>query len=55
MPNTLNTDTLDNVWFGWWHSQLELYNIPIASLQKGKIPPTSVLDMALNNLMMRLQ
>ena len=37
-----------------WPSRLELENIPTASLQRGKTPPTSVLDMALNNLMLEL-
>ena len=32
-----------------------LQNTPTQSLQRGKTPPTSVLDMTLNNLMVRLQ
>ena len=32
-----------------WPSQLMLENTPTASLQRGKIPPTGVLDMKLNN------
>ena len=36
-------------------SQLGLPNTPTASLLKGKTPPTSVLDMTLNNLMVRFQ
>ena len=38
-----------------WPSQLEVQNISTALLQRGKTPPTSVLDMTLNNLMVRLQ
>ena len=34
-----------------WPSRLRLQNTLIASLQKGKIPAKSVLDMTLNNLM----
>ena len=34
-------------------SWLGLENTPTASLQRGKAPPTSVLDMTLNNLMVR--
>ena len=34
---------------------LELQNTLTASLQRGKTPPTSVLDIIENNLMMRLQ
>ena len=36
-------------------SQLELYNTLTAALQRGKTPPTSVLFMTLNNLMVRFQ
>ena len=37
-------------------SQLELKNTPTASLQRGKTsPPTSVLDITLNNPMVRFQ
>ena len=36
-------------------SRLGLKNTPTASLQRGKTPPTSVLDMTLNNLMVRFQ
>ena len=39
----------------FWTSRLELQNTLTASLQKGKTPPKSVLDMTLNNLMVRLQ
>ena len=38
-----------------WPSRLELQNTPTASLQRGKTPPMSVLDMILSNLMVRLQ
>ena len=38
-----------------WPSQLGLQNTLTASLQRGKLPPTNVLDMTLNNLMVRLQ
>ena len=38
-----------------WPSFLGLQKIPTDSLQRGKIPATSVLDMTLNNLMVRLQ
>ena len=38
-----------------WPSQLRLQNTPTASLQGGKTPPMSVMDIALNNLMVRLQ
>ena len=38
-----------------WTSKPGLQNILTAPKQKGKIPSTIVLDMALNNLMMRLQ
>ena len=34
-------------------SQLGVENTPTASLQRGKTPLTSVLDMRLNNLMLR--
>ena len=36
-------------------SQLGLENAPTASLQRGKILLTSILDMTLNNLMVTLQ
>ena len=36
-------------------SRLEMKNTPTASLQRGKTPLTSVLDMTLNNLMGKLQ
>ena len=36
-----------------WPSRLGLYNTPTATLQRGKTPPTSVLGMTLNNLMVR--
>ena len=52
-------------WIIWkklfWHkhsvlpSQLELENTPTASLQRGETPPTNVLDMTQNNLIMRFQ
>ena len=42
-------------WWFWWPSQLGLQNTLTASLQKSKTRPTSVLDMTLNNLMVRLQ
>ena len=35
--------------------QIKKNNTLTASLQRGKAPPTSVLDMTLNNLMIRLQ
>ena len=38
-----------------WHSRLVLLNIPTAYLQRGKTKQTNVLDMTLNNLMVRLQ
>ncbi len=38
-----------------WPCQLGLRNTPTTFLQKDKTPPTSVLDMTLNNLMVRLQ
>ena len=38
--------------FGW-PSRLWLYNIPTASLQRGRTPPMNVLDKTLNNLMVR--
>ena len=36
-------------------NQLGLYNSPTASLRKGKSPPSSIQDMTLNNLMVKLQ
>ena len=36
-------------------SRLELWNIPTATSQSGKIPPRSIQDMTLNNLMVWLQ
>ena len=36
-------------------SQLRLQNTPTTSLQRGKNTSTSVLDMTLNNLMLRFQ
>ena len=36
-------------------SRQGMQNAPTASLQKGKTSPTSVLNMKLNNLMVRLQ
>ena len=36
-------------------SRLGLENKPSASLQRGKTPPTSVLDLTLNNLMVRFK
>ena len=41
--------------FWRWPSLLGLYNIPTASLQRRRTSPTTVLDMTLRNLMMRLQ
>ena len=38
-------------WLGWLGPQ----NTPTASLQRSKTPPTSVLDMTLNNLMVKIQ
>ena len=38
-----------------WPSRLGLQNTPSASLKRSKTPPTSVLDMTLNNLIVRLQ
>ena len=38
-----------------WPSRLGLQNTLTASLQRGKTPSTSVLDLTLNNLMVRLQ
>ena len=38
-----------------WLSWLGLQNTPITFLQRGKILPTSVLDITLNNLMVRFQ
>ena len=38
---------------GKWPGQLGLQNTPTASLQRGKTSLTSVLDMMLNNLMVR--
>ena len=38
-----------------WPSQLGLQNTLTASQQRGKTLPMSVLDMILNNLMLRLQ
>ena len=38
-----------------WPSQLGLQFTPTASPQKGKTPLTSVLDLSLNNLMVKLQ
>ena len=38
-----------------WPSWLGLQNTLTASLQRGKTPPTSHLDLTLNNLMVRLQ
>ena len=35
--------------------QLRLKNTPTASLQRGEIPQTSVMDMTLNSLMVRFQ
>ena len=37
-----------------WASRLGLQNTPTAYLQTGKIPPTGVLGMTLNNLMVKL-
>ena len=37
-----------------WSCRLGLQNTPTASLQRDKTRPTSVLDMALNSLMMNL-
>ena len=39
----------------WWLSWLGVQNTPTASLQKGKISLTSVLDITSNNLMVRFQ
>ena len=36
-------------------SRLGPWNTPAASLQRGKTPPMSVLDMTLNNLMVQFQ
>ena len=38
-----------------WPSWLGLQNTPTASLRTGKTSPKNVLDMILNNLMVRLQ
>ena len=38
-----------------WPNRLGLQNTPTASLQRGNTPPTSVLHMTLNNLMVRFQ
>ena len=53
----INLCKLFNVKFSLyiWPSQLGLLNTPTASLQIGKTLPTSVLDMTLNNFMVRLQ
>ena len=37
-----------------WPSRLELQNTPTPSLQRGKTPQTSVLDMILNDLIVML-
>ena len=37
-----------------WHNQMGLQNTPTAFLRRGKTLPMSVLDMTLNNLMVRL-
>ena len=39
----------------FWPSRLGLQNTPTASPQRGKTPPTNVLDMTRNNLIVRLQ
>ena len=38
-----------------WPTWVGLQNTPTASLQRSKTPPMSILDMTLNNLMVRLQ
>ena len=44
----------DRVKSAGWPSRLWLQNTLTASLQRGKTPPTSVLDITLSNLMVRL-
>ena len=39
----------------FWPCRVGLQNTPTAFLQRVKIPPTGVLDITLNNLMVRLQ
>ena len=48
MPTLLDKTKLN------WPIWLELQNAPTASLQRVKTSPTSVLDMILNNLIVRL-
>ena len=53
--NNLCTSTLRIMTETYWPSWLGLQNTLTASLQRGKTPQTSVLNMILNNLMERLQ
>ena len=49
----LHSNTWNHLTF-CWSSQLGLMNTLTASLQRGKNPPMSVLDMTIKNLMVRL-
>ena len=42
------------LFFFYYFSRVRQKNIPTAYLQRSKTPPTSVLDMTLNNLKVRL-
>ena len=48
------SDSVEALWVCLAQSA-ELQNTPTASLQRGKTPPMSVLDMTLNNQMVRLE
>ena len=55
LDNLLLPDDCLDIYIVFWPSWLGLQNTLTASLQRGKTPPTSVLDMILNSLMVRIQ